>query len=80
MGGTSGADEAKDLVAQERPDVVVVDLSLDEHDGIELIRELSRKRIQVIAYSDYRDDRLIARSLNAGALGFAVKDDDTDRH
>ena len=52
--------------------------SLEEHDGIELIRELSRKRIQVIAYSDYRDDRLIARSLNAGALGFAVKDDDTD--
>ncbi len=78
VGGTNGAEEAKALVTRESPDVVVVDLSLAEHDGIELIRELSRKRIQVVAYSDYRDDRLIARSLNAGALGFAVKDEDTD--
>lgn len=78
VGGTDGAEEAKELVSREQPDVVVVDLRLAEHDGIELIRDLSRRRIQVVAYSDYRDDRLIARSFNAGALGFAVKDDDTE--
>lgn len=78
VGGTTGSEEAKLLISEERPDVVVVDLRPAEHDGVELIRELSRKRINVIAYSDYADDRLIARALNAGALGFAVKDDDTD--
>jgi DNA-binding NarL/FixJ family response regulator len=77
--GTSTADgEVKELVASARPDVVVVDVRPEGHDGIDLIRDLSRRRVNVIAYSDYRDDRLIARALNAGALGFAVKDDDTD--
>jgi DNA-binding NarL/FixJ family response regulator len=78
VGDSRGVEDAKELIAAARPDVVVVDLRPEELDAIDLIRELSRKRFNVIAYADYRDDRLIARALNAGALGFAVKDDDTD--
>ena len=78
VGESRGDEGAKDLIAAARPDVVVVDLRPEELDAIDLIRELSRKRYNVIAYGDYRDDRLIARALNAGALGFAIKDDDTE--
>lgn len=78
VAGTAGSAAAKDLVLKERPDVVVVDLRPAEADGIELIREFSRRRLNVIAWHDYRDDRLVSRALGAGALGFAVKDDDTD--
>jgi DNA-binding NarL/FixJ family response regulator len=68
----------RELIAAERPDVVVVDLRPEELDAMDLIRDLSRKRVNVIAWGEYHDDRLVARVLSAGALGFAIKDDDTD--
>lgn len=73
VGDTGTLDEAKTLVATRRPDVVVVDVRLADQDGVELIKDLSRKRIRVIAYSAYSDDRLLARALDAGAMGFVVK-------
>lgn len=73
VGDTDTLDEAKTLVATRRPDVVVVDVRLADQDGVELIKELSRKRVRVIAYSAYSDDRLLARTLDAGAMGFVVK-------
>lgn len=73
VGDTDTLDEAKSLVATRRPDVVVVDVRLADQDGVELIKELSRKRVRVIAYSAYSDDRLLARALDAGAMGFVVK-------
>ncbi len=78
VGAVKAGDDVKDLIADARPDVAVVDVRPEEHDGIDLIRDLSRRRVKVIAYSDYRDDRLIARAINAGAQGFLIKDDNTD--
>lgn len=75
---TKGEESARDLIAEERPDVVVVDLRPEELDAIELIRDLSRKRNNVIAWGEYHDDRLVARALSAGALGFVIKNDNTD--
>ncbi len=69
---------ARELIATERPDVVVVDLRPEEIDAIDLIRDITRKRQNVIAWGDYHDDRLVARAMAAGALGFAIKNDDTD--
>lgn len=74
VGDTGALEEAKELVASEKPDVVVVDVRLAEHDGVELIKELARTHSRVIAYSTYSDDRLLARVIDAGALGFVVKD------
>lgn len=68
----------KDLILAERPDVVVIDLRPEEIDAIDLIRDLSRKRVNVIAWGDYHDDRLVARALTAGALGFVIKNDDAE--
>lgn len=78
VGDTDTLEEAKSLVATRRPDVVVVDVRLADQDGVELIKELSRKRVRVIAYSAYSDDRLLARALDAGAMGFVVKGGTSD--
>lgn len=75
---TVANEASRDLIATERPDVVVVDLRPEGLDAIDLIRDLSRKRFNVIAWGDYHDDRLVARAMSAGALGFAIKDDDTE--
>lgn len=74
VGDTGTLEEAKEMVASEKPDVVVVDVRLAEQDGVELIKDLARKRLRVIAYSAYSDSRLLARAIDAGALGFVVKD------
>lgn len=75
----SKADDAtKDLILTERPDVVIIDLRPEELDAIDLIRDLSRRRINVIAWGDYHDERLVARAFRAGALGFVVKNDDAE--
>lgn len=78
VGDTDTLEEAKSLVAMRRPDVVVVDVRLAEQDGVELIKELARKRVRVIAYSAYNDDRLLARTIEAGAMGFVVKGGTSD--
>ncbi|HEV7917945.1 MAG TPA: response regulator transcription factor [Solirubrobacterales bacterium] len=74
VGDTGEFDEAKQMVAAERPDVVIVDMRLGTQDGVELIKDLTRKRSRVIAYSGYRDERLLARAMEAGAMGYVVKD------
>lgn len=78
VGDTDQLDEAKEMVASARPDVVVVDVRLSDQDGVELIKDLSRKRVRVIAYSGYSDDRLLARAIDAGAMGFVVKAGSTE--
>jgi DNA-binding NarL/FixJ family response regulator len=78
VAGVKADEDVRERIADERPDVVVVDLRPEELDAIELIRDLARKRNRVIAWGAYHDDRLLTRALAAGALGFALKDDDTD--
>lgn len=78
VGSTGSLEEAKVLVASHRPDVVIVDVRLAEQDGVELIKDLARKRSRVVAYSGYDDDRLLARTIDAGALGFVIKGGSTE--
>jgi RNA polymerase sigma factor (sigma-70 family) len=77
VGSTGSLEEAKALVASHRPDVVLVDVRLADQDGVELIKDLARKRSRVVAYSGYDDDRLLARTIDAGALGFVIKNGST---
>jgi DNA-binding NarL/FixJ family response regulator len=71
-------DGVRELITDENPDVVMIDMRPERADAVDLIREISSKRNHVIAWGDYHDDRLLARAFSAGALGFAVKNDDTD--
>ena len=75
------AAEALERTAADRPDVVLVDITLPDGDGLDLIRDL---RIQ---YPDVRilvltmhDEALYAeRSLRAGAMGYVMKHEPPDR-
>lgn len=67
-----------ELIAAENPDVVVVDLHPVSIDAIDLISDLASKHHNVMAWGHYHDDRLAVRALSAGALGFAIKNDDAD--
>lgn len=74
-GTTDGATEALQIALDTCPDLAIVDLSLAEGSGLDLIKSLRQQRtaIKVLAVSAH-DDRLFAeRVLRAGASGFVNK-------
>jgi signal transduction histidine kinase/DNA-binding NarL/FixJ family response regulator len=61
-------------------DVVLVELHLDDADGIDIIRQLRAlvPAPQVVAMSRVADDDLVSDALLAGAAGYLDKNPDTD--
>src|SRR5438034_313064 len=75
-GITSTCAEAVDLIAENEPDVVLLDLGLPDATGPESvtrIREVSSS-LPIIAFSVERTPEVIRAVLRAGANGFVSKD------
>ena len=75
-GITSTCAEAVDLVAENEPDVVLLDLGLPDASGAEAvsrIREVSSS-VPIIAFSVERIPEVIRAVLRAGANGYVSKD------
>lgn len=68
--------DALALVAEERPDVVLMDIQLPDGCGIEATRELKELHpdCDVLILTGRPDASLLARAADAGASGFLVKD------
>lgn len=64
---------------ESRPDVAVLDLSLDDGSSLHLIRELQEAapNVKVMMYSGHRGDAIARESLRRGALAYVVKSDDS---
>ena len=69
-GQAEDAPEARRLVERERPDVVLVDLSLGGTSGLELIKDLVGRPVRVLVVSMHDEITWTERSLAAGALGY----------
>jgi DNA-binding NarL/FixJ family response regulator len=74
-GEAGDADEAIRVLDAKKPDLVIVDLSLKESSGLELIKRIkSRNTDAKMLVSSMFDESLYAeRVLNAGALGYVSK-------
>jgi DNA-binding NtrC family response regulator len=71
----SGGRQALDLVAQENPDLLLLDVKMEEMTGIEVLEELKRKNIsiKVIMVSGVIDTDIINESKKFGVLSFINK-------
>jgi DNA-binding NarL/FixJ family response regulator len=67
--------EATRMLVERAPDVGLVDLGLGDHDGLEVIREVSIRQptVALLAYTGHADDSLMDAAFEAGARGFALK-------
>lgn len=67
--------EAVDLARKLNPDIVVMDISMPDLNGIEATRQIvsANPRIRVIALSVHDDKRYITEMLRAGASGYLLK-------
>lgn len=68
--------EARQALERGFPDVLLTDLGLPDGSGIDLIRELRRAgaSTQAMVVTVFGDERHVANALEAGALGYLLKD------
>ena len=76
VGEAADGLQAQDTVAQARPDVVLMDLSMPVLDGIAATRALlaARPDLAVIALTSFSDRAQVQDVLAAGAVGYLLKD------
>lgn len=72
--------EVVGTVERERPDVVMLDLSLPGRNGLDLIPEIVRASpgVRVLVVTMHTDAVLAERALQLGAAGFVPKDSSAD--
>jgi NarL family two-component system response regulator LiaR len=80
IGEASNGEEAISACETLQPDVVLMDLMLPETDGItatEMIRH-NWPNIQVVALTSYKEEELVHAALQAGAIGYLMKNASID--
>jgi response regulator NasT len=70
----SNAEEATRFFREGKPELVLMDIRLDQTDGIELAGQLlAEHRVPMIIVSAYSDQELIERAAAVGVYGYLVK-------
>ena len=71
---TADPEESLRLMAEHKPQLVLLDMVLPGVDGIDLMRDLSSiTNVPVVFLSAYGGDHVIARALETGAADYVVK-------
>lgn len=65
-------------IESHRPDAVILDLSLGNQDGIDMIQGIRALRIPVLVFSMHEDPIHVQRALQAGAAGYVTKQEVMD--
>ena len=73
------AEDGHDVLAKldaMRPDVICMDVSMSPLNGMETTRQVLRRqpRVKIIGLSAHADRSLVDQMIQAGALGYVVKD------
>jgi NarL family two-component system response regulator LiaR len=76
VGEAGSGREAVRLCAQVQPDVVLMDLVMPEMDGATATRMIRDccPEVQVIALTSFKEQELVQGALEAGAIGYLLKD------
>lgn len=71
----SGGMEALELLEKEKIDLVIIDINMDDLDGIETTRRIMKisKDIRVLALTMHNDYQHIKAMMDAGASGYILK-------
>lgn len=80
-GEASGATEALQKVEETSPNFMIVDLTLKEGNGLELIKQVvaTREDIKILVASMHDDTLYAERSIRAGANGYINKEEATEK-
>ena len=80
VGEAANGREAVEKAIKLRPDVAVVDISMPELDGVEVVRQI-RKAVpdaKVLVLTMHESGQMVRHALEAGARGYLLKSDLSD--
>ncbi|CAB4761405.1 MAG: response regulator [Actinobacteria bacterium] len=80
VGEASDGAEAVSMAQRLRPDVILMDVTMPEMDGVEACRQvrLDLPGTQVVMLTMHADQEVLASAIRAGASGYLVKDCSTE--
>jgi DNA-binding NarL/FixJ family response regulator len=80
VGEAESPADALRVIKNTEPDLALIDLSLKDGDGLELIKDLSRlyPELLMLAVSLHDENVYAERALRAGARGYIMKSEATD--
>lgn len=80
VGEAGDGEEALSLVAEFRPEVVLMDLLMPVMDGITATQTIRQEYpdTEVIALTSVLDDDMVVDAVRAGAIGYLLKDTEAD--
>ena len=80
VGEASSSKVAIIMTAELRPDVVILDIRMPGGSGLDACRAIHEDypNISIIILTSYADDETIAEAIQAGAVGYILKDGSTD--
>ena len=80
VGEASNGEEALRLCPRVEPDVVLMDLKMPVMDGATATGKIREKypHIQVLALTSFKEKQLVEGALQAGAIGYLLKDISAD--
>lgn len=79
-GETSRAEEVLALIARHEPEILLIDIGLGRHDGIELAASIRSQHpsIRLIFLTMHDQDSYLRRAMEVGADGFVLKSNSID--
>ncbi len=79
-GEAINGQDVLDKVRADTWDVVVLDISMPDHSGLDILKQLrsERPKLPVLVLSMYSEDQYAVRVLKAGASGYLTKDSAPD--
>jgi two-component system, NarL family, response regulator LiaR len=79
-GEAASGQEAVQQVAQLQPDVVLMDMVMPDMDGATATRLIRKQspQTQVLALTSFKEEILVQSALQAGAIGYLLKDVSAD--
>jgi DNA-binding NarL/FixJ family response regulator len=80
VGVAAGGEEAVTVASEQQPDVVLMDLEMPDLDGIEATRRIraANEGVTVVVLTAFSDRQRILSAIDAGAVGYLLKDADPD--
>ncbi len=76
-GNIETVSEALDLLEENTPDLIILDISLNGVSGLDLLKELRlrHRSIPIIVLSMHEESHFVDRALRDGARGYIIKQD-----
>lgn len=80
VGEAADGAEAVDMAGELTPDVILMDVTMPELDGVEATRlvKAANPAIRVIMLTMHADQEVLAAAIRSGASGYLVKDCSTE--